>query len=128
MATVTTPVPSLIYLDEHGRARIHGTRFKVIHIARDRSEGLDVDAIHAAYPHLSLAQIHAALSYYYAHKDELDAQMRRDDRELEAFAANHANPVTREELLKRDHLRRTIIRDDRAVCSRSRTDRAGKRG
>ena len=101
MATATTPVPSLIYLDEHGRPRIQGTRFKVIHMARDRREGLNVDAIQAAYPHLSLAQIHAALSYYYANKDELDTQMERDDRELEAFVANHPNSLTREELLKR---------------------------
>jgi uncharacterized protein (DUF433 family) len=101
MSTTTTPVPSLIYLDEQDRPRIEGTRFKVIHIARDRSAGLDVDAIQEAYPDLSLAQIHAALSYYYAHKDELDAQMERDDREVEAFAANHTNPVTREELERR---------------------------
>jgi len=101
MAAVSTPVPSLIYLDEHGRARIQGTRFKVIQIARDKREGLAVEAIQEAYPHLTLAQIHAALSYYYAHKDELDAQMERDDREVEAFLASHPNPVTREELLKR---------------------------
>src|SRR5947209_2067446 len=101
MATAATPVPSLIYLDEQGRVRIQGTRFKVIHIARDRREGLDADAIQAAYPHLSLAQIHAALSYYYAHKDELETQMERDDREVAAFVADHPNPSTREELLKR---------------------------
>jgi hypothetical protein len=75
-----------------------------LHIARDRRGGLDVDGIQAAYPHLSLAQIHAALSYYYAHKDELDIQMERDGREVETFVANHPNPLTREELLKRlDH-------------------------
>jgi len=101
METVATPVPSLIYLDDQGRARIQGTRFKVIHIARDRRAGLDVEAIHEAYPDLSLAQIHAALSYYYAHQAELDAQMVRDDREVEAFVADHANPITREELLNR---------------------------
>ena len=101
METVTTPVPSLIYLDNQGRARIQGTRFKVIHIARDRRAGLDVEAIHEAYPDLSLAQIHAALSYYYAHKDDLDTQMERDERAVEAFLANHPNPVSREELLKR---------------------------
>src|SRR5438445_271102 len=62
MAAVTTPVPSLIYLDEQGRARIQGTRFKVIQIARDTREGLTVEVLQEAYSHLSLAQIHAALS------------------------------------------------------------------
>src|SRR5688572_11101788 len=104
MATAATPVPSLVWLDEQGQPRIQGTRFKVIHIARDRRNGLDVDAIHAAYPFLSLAQIHAALAYYYEHQQELDARMEQDDRELEAFASRHSNPVTREELLRRlDH-------------------------
>jgi uncharacterized protein (DUF433 family) len=101
MTTATTPVPSLIYLDEQGRARIHGTRFKVVHIARDARAGLDVDAIHDAYPDLSLAQIHAALSYYYGHQYALDAQMAQADQELEEFIAKQPNPVTREEMLRR---------------------------
>jgi uncharacterized protein (DUF433 family) len=101
MKTATTLVPSLIFLDDEGRARIQGTRFKVIHLARDCRAGLDVDALHHAYPDLSLAQIHAALSYYYAHKDDLDAQMERAEREVETHAADHPNAVTREELLKR---------------------------
>ncbi|MDX1946386.1 MAG: hypothetical protein SFU86_13375 [Pirellulaceae bacterium] len=28
-----------------------------------------------AYPHLSLAQIHAALAYYYDHQQEIDQQI-----------------------------------------------------
>jgi uncharacterized protein (DUF433 family) len=94
-------VPSLIYLDEQGRARIEGTRFKVIHLARDRRAGLDVDALHQAYPDLTLAQIHAALSYYYAHQDDLDAEMERADQEVEALAEKQPNSVTRHELQRR---------------------------
>ena len=37
----------------------------------------DAEEIHAAHPHLSLAQIHAALSYYHDHKTEMDGQMGR---------------------------------------------------
>jgi uncharacterized protein (DUF433 family) len=29
---------------------------------------------------ISLAQVHAALAYYYEHKDEIDAQIEEDDR------------------------------------------------
>jgi uncharacterized protein (DUF433 family) len=104
MTTAATPVPSLVCLDEHGQPRILGTRFKVIHLARDRRQGLDADAIQAAYPDLTLAQIHAALSYYYGHQQELDAEIEHSDRETATQAAQHTNPVTREELLKRlDH-------------------------
>jgi len=101
METVITPLPSLVYLDDRCRARIQGTRFKVIHIARDRRAGLDVDAIQEAYPDLSLAQIHAALSYYYAHQDDLDAQIERDEQAVAEYAASHVKPATREELLTR---------------------------
>jgi hypothetical protein len=39
--------------------------------------GWDAEEIHAAHPQLSLAQIHAALSYCHDHKGELDGQMQR---------------------------------------------------
>lgn len=33
------------------------------------------DEIHRQHPHLSLGQIHAALAYYFDHRDELDAKI-----------------------------------------------------
>jgi hypothetical protein len=36
-----------------------------------------------AYPHLSLARVYAALSYYHDHKAELDATIEQQDREVE---------------------------------------------
>lgn len=101
MAIAETPVPSLISTDEQGRAYIQGTRFKVIHIARDIRNGMNVDQIGDAYTDLSMAQIYAAFSYYHAHKAEMEAQMERDDLEEEAFLKTHVNPVSRQELLQR---------------------------
>ena len=101
MATVTTAVPSLLYLDEQARARIQGTRFKVSQVARAVREGLEVRGIQEAYPGLSLAQIHAALSYYYEHQDAMEAQLQQEDRQVNEFVANHPNRVTREELRER---------------------------
>jgi hypothetical protein len=43
------------------------------------------------YPHLSLAQIHAALSYYYDHQQAFDAEIERQLREVEALAAEAAD-------------------------------------
>jgi hypothetical protein len=60
-----------------------------------------VAAIHEAYPDLSLAQIHAALSHYYAHQDEMDGQIEREEEETRALLEQHTNPVTREELQER---------------------------
>lgn len=45
--------------------------------------GQSAEQIHGGYPHLSLAQIHAALGYYYDHKAELDAEIERQLREVE---------------------------------------------
>ena len=39
--------------------------------------GWSPEEIHFQHPHLSLAQIHAALGYYYDHRDELDAEVEQ---------------------------------------------------
>lgn len=73
-----------IVLNENGRAVVRGTRSKVTMIARDHlGGGMTPREIHEACPHLSLAAIHAALSYYYDHQPELDAQDRRSENEAE---------------------------------------------
>ena len=64
--------------DERGVAWIADTNTKVIEVAMDHAAyGWDAEEIQAAHPDLSLAQIHAALSYYHDHKVELDGQMQR---------------------------------------------------
>jgi uncharacterized protein (DUF433 family) len=76
MAGVAT---SHITLDENGVARIDGTRIKVVHVAKEKvGRGATAEQIREAFPHLSLAQIYAALSYYYDHQAEYDAQIRRE--------------------------------------------------
>jgi uncharacterized protein (DUF433 family) len=92
---VISRVPSHITLDENGVARIDGTRMKVIHVAKERyGHNATVEQMHEAWPHLTLAQIHAALSYYYDHKAEIDAEIERelaeDQRQLAAARENES--------------------------------------
>ena len=56
----------------NGQPRINGTRIRVwdIYCWYER-EGRSVDQIIADYPQLSPADIHAAMSYYWDHRDEL---------------------------------------------------------
>jgi uncharacterized protein (DUF433 family) len=62
-----------------GQPRIAGTRLKVQHIALEYEHlGWTPDQICDAHPELSLAEVHAALSYYYAHKSEIDQTIRED--------------------------------------------------
>lgn len=73
-----------IVLNEKGRAVVRGTRSKVTMIVRDHlNGGMTPQEMHEAYPHLSLAAIHAALSYYYDHQAELDADMRQGEHEAD---------------------------------------------
>jgi uncharacterized protein (DUF433 family) len=75
MATVLS---TLIELDENGVAWISGTKVKVIEVAVDKlAHGSSPEEMHFQYPHLSLAQIHAALAYYYEHQEEFDAEVIR---------------------------------------------------
>jgi uncharacterized protein (DUF433 family) len=69
---------TLIELDENGVAWISGTKVKVIEVATDKlAHGSSPEEMRFQYPHLSLAQIHAALAYYYEHQEEFDAEIIR---------------------------------------------------
>lgn len=50
-------------------------------------------AIVKQYPHLTLAKVHAALAYYYANREKLDAQFaaeeEEEDRLEEEYIAEH---------------------------------------
>lgn len=62
----------------HGRPHLAGRRIRVQDIAvwHERM-GLSVDEIGADY-NLSLAEVYAALSYYFDHKAEIDAAIQAD--------------------------------------------------
>jgi len=87
-----------IEVDDRGVAKIAGSRSKVRMIVVDRRNGLSPEEIHDAYPHLSLAQIHAALAYYFDHQAEIDAEIEEADRYVEEMRARQSNKFTRAEL------------------------------
>jgi uncharacterized protein (DUF433 family) len=91
-----------INLDERGIAYIAGTSMKVSDIVIDSiTWGLSPQQIQESYPHLSLAQIHAALTYYYDHKPEMDALLDQWDQEYEQMRAQDSDPLTRSMLAER---------------------------
>ena len=60
-----------------GAPIIAGTGVRVIDVAiRYELLGQSPEEIMIALPHLDLSQIHAALSYYYLHKHELDREWK----------------------------------------------------
>lgn len=93
-----------ICLDERGVAYIRGTRMKIQHIAIDSvTWKMTPEEIQEAYPHLSLAQIYAALAYYHDHKEQVDAEIAESVRYAEAMRAQYPNPLTREQFEERRH-------------------------
>ncbi len=42
-------------------------------------QGKPAEQMLLAYPSLNLAQVHAAISYYYEDKEEIDAELAEDD-------------------------------------------------
>ena len=64
---------------KEGTPVIVGTRIKVMDIAiRYEYGGMTPDEIIEQFPHLTLAQIHDALSYYYEHKSRLDEAYKKE--------------------------------------------------
>jgi uncharacterized protein (DUF433 family) len=94
------PVVAMEYIevDDRGVANLIGTRSKVVQIVMDQMNGNSPEQIHDQYPHLSMAQIHAALAYYYSHKDEVDGQIKESIVFAEEMRAKNPNPHTRAEL------------------------------
>lgn len=82
-----TPIgETLLEMDERGRAWIKDANTKVIEVALDWiAYRWDAEMIHRQHSHLSLAQIHAALSYYFAHQAEFDAEVERQVAEAETL-------------------------------------------
>ena len=76
-----------IEIDERGVAWITGANTKVIEVVLDRvAYGWSPEEIHFQHPALSLAQVHAALAYYYDNQAELDAEIMRQLKEVESLA------------------------------------------
>jgi len=66
-----------------GRPCIAGTGVSVRRIAGWYNLGLTPEEIAAKIEHLSMAQIHAALAYYHANRDEIDSDIAAEDAMIE---------------------------------------------
>jgi len=95
----TADLVNHIRLDERGVAWIDDTRSKVIEVAMDHlAHGWSAEDIHRQYPHLSLAQAHAALAFYYDHQTELNADISESLSRAENAAAGSTDSPGRRRL------------------------------
>ena len=72
-----------------GRPRIAGTRISIAQIAVWNQQGLSVEEILKEIPYLNLAQVYAALSYYHANRNEIEADLAAELAEYQLLESEH---------------------------------------
>ncbi len=98
---MTVAFATHIEIDREGIAWIAGTKVKVTEIVLDKmAYGWNPEDIRFQHPHLSLAQIHGALTYYYENQREFDAQIERDLVEADELAFQASDPEFRRRLVE----------------------------
>ncbi|MEA3376826.1 MAG: DUF433 domain-containing protein [Chloroflexota bacterium] len=72
-----------------GRPRIAGTGVTVQRIVGWYKLGLSPEEIAARIGHLTLAQVHAALAYYHANRDEIEEAIQAEETEADRLEERH---------------------------------------
>ena len=89
MATVTD-IGTLIVETSgvaRGRPEIAGTGVSVGQVARSYKMGRSPEEIADQCGHMNLAQVHAALAYYYANQGAIDAELTEEEAEYDRLAS-----------------------------------------
>ena len=93
-------ISTQIEVDASGVAWLTGANVKVLEVVLDKlAYGWSPEEIHFQHPGLSLAQIHAALSYYYENQQRLDGEIERRRREVENLADSQVDSPLYRKLL-----------------------------
>jgi uncharacterized protein (DUF433 family) len=71
------------------RPRIAGTGVTVQRIVGWYKLGLSPEEIAEEFGHLTLAQVHAALAYYHANREEIESAIATDKAEADGLAQQH---------------------------------------
>jgi uncharacterized protein (DUF433 family) len=92
MATVSVDIGTLIARTPEirgGRPRVAGTGVTVQRIIGWYKLGLGPEEIADQLGHLTLAQVHAALAYYHANRDEIESALVAERAEADRLARQH---------------------------------------
>lgn len=102
MSTVSYPH---ILIGDDGVATIAGTKTKVVEVVLDHlAHQWHADDIQRQHSYLTLAQIHAALSYYYDHQSALDGEIENRLRIVAEIKVRRGDATLRDKLRASKHL------------------------
>jgi uncharacterized protein (DUF433 family) len=89
MVTLTVDIGTLIARTPDvrgGRPRIVGTGVTVQRVVGWYKLGFSPEEIAEEFGHLTLAQVHAALAYYHANREEIESAIADDEAEADRLA------------------------------------------
>jgi len=96
MTTTTVDIGTLIVQTPDirgGRPRIAGTGVTVQRIVGWYKLGLTPEEIAGEFGHLALAQVHAALAYYHANREEIESAIAAENVEAARLVQQHYQSV-----------------------------------
>ena len=77
-----------------GKARLAGHRIRVMDIVVwHEFRGHSPDEIVGMFPGITLADVHAALTYYFDHREEIEADLRQDEQTVRELLMRHPSKV-----------------------------------
>lgn len=77
-----------------GKPRIAGHRIRVQDVAVCHEKlGMSPDEIVAMYPTITLADVHAALAYYFDHREEIRRDIEEERRFVADFKRHHPSKL-----------------------------------
>ncbi|HMF19942.1 MAG TPA: DUF433 domain-containing protein [Gemmataceae bacterium] len=102
MSMITYPH---IEINSDGVAIIAGTTTKVIEIVQDHlAHHWHAEDICRQYPYLSLAKVHAALTYYYDHQAEMEGELEQRRKRVADIKTRRADGAIEDKLRQLGHL------------------------
>ena len=87
---------SYVQCDEQGVMRVSHTRVMLDSIVAGFEQGHSPETIQQQYPALSLEEVYGAITYYLAHREEVEAYLKRQDEQWESWRSTSqagASPV-----------------------------------
>jgi uncharacterized protein (DUF433 family) len=93
-------------LDEHGVIRVSGTRVTLDTVIACYHQGDSPEAIHEGFDVLPLNDIYTVIAYYLAHRDELDAYLKRGQEEAERLRQEWETNYTPEQRAFNERIRK----------------------
>ncbi len=82
--------------NEYGVMHVQNSRVTLDSLVLSFLEGHSPEAIRAQYPVLTLEQVYGAITYYLAHRDEVEAYLKRQEevwKQLRAKVEANPSPV-----------------------------------